>query len=239
MKVKALMIMTLMLGMGLFTQDVSAKEIYYTNDLGVVLDFQEYNFISNMYWEGYQEYITPEDYDEIKEMDLFDKEIEKEVINFPITRGASVTSNLRTLSIAKSCSSTCMISLVNKWNGTPTVKSYDVIGARVNKVTISSVKNALVSGENYAKTYSNPQLFSNGFGYSILVPNVSNVKTSVTFVTSKGGTIYGSYQHAMSNTTEAISKSYTIGVGGYGRVFNFEGTARSVYEDAPGVDLSV
>lgn len=232
----------IILGIMLFTKNVNAQEIFYQNDLGVTLSQQEYEFISNMYWDGYQEYLTITDYNEIKNMDLFDKPIEKstkEIVDFPLTRGASVTSNLRTLTIAKSCSDTCMVSLVNKWNGTPTIKSYDVFGVRVNGVSITDIKNALVSGQNYGKAYSNPKVYNNGFGFSVLVPNVGNVKTSVTFFTTKGGMIYGSYQHAMRNTSELVSKQYTIGAGGYGGVFNFTGSALNIYEDSPGVDIQV
>lgn len=239
MKTKILMILTLGFAFVGSFQNVYAKEIYYTNDLGVELNFEEYEFISNMYWEGYQEYITVEDYNEIKEMELFDKEVEKIETNLAISRSASVTSKLRTTSIAKSCSSSCMISLVTSWNGIPTVKSYDVTGARVKGVTISSIKNALVSGKDYYKSYSNPQVFNNGFGYSILVPNNSNLKITLTFITTKGGTVYGSYQHAMSNTTEIISKNYTIGAGGYGNVFHFNIKAKSIYDDANGVNTNV
>lgn len=209
---------------------------------GVILSKQEYEFILNMYWDGYQEYLTLEDYNEFKSMDLFNRPIEKatkEIADVPSTRGASVTSHLRTLTIAKSCSDNCVLSLVTKWNGTPTIKSHDVFGARVTGTSITNIKNALVSGDNYGKTYSNPKSYSNGFGFSVLVPNVGNVKTSVTFITTKGGTVYGSYQHAMRNTTEAVSKQYTIGLGGYGKVLNFTGLALDIYDNAPGVDIQV
>lgn len=232
----------LILGIMLFTKNVNAQEVFYQNDLGVSLSKEEYEFISNMYWEGYQEYLTQSDYSDIKNMNLFDKPVEKitnNIYEYPLTKGASVTSNLRTLTIAKSCSDTCMISLVNSWNGTPTIKSYDVFGVRVNGVSITEIKNALVSGQNYGKSYSNPKKYNNGFGFSILVPSVNNVKTSVTFITTKGGTIYGSYQHAMSNTTEAISKQYSIGVGGYGNVFKFTGSAINIYDNSPGIDIQV
>ncbi len=221
---------------------VYARENYYQNENGVILTKQEYDFISNMYWNGYQNYLTLDDYNYIASLNVFDKEISKkteEFIDAPLTRGSSVTSNLRTLTIAKACSDTCMVTLVNKWNGTPTIKSYDVFGVRVNGVEILDIRNALVSGTNYGKSYSNPKVSNNGFGYSVLVPNVGNVKATVTFVTTTGGRIYGSYQHAIKNTTEAVSKQYTIAVGGYGKVFQFTGTARSIYENSPGVDIEV
>lgn len=241
-KIKYKIFFGIMLGTMLFAKNVNAQGFFYQNDLGVKLSKEEYEFISNMYWDGYQEYFTPDNYNEFKNMNLFNQPIEKvtkEFIDVPLTRGTSVTSNLRTLSIAKSCSDTCVLSLVNKWNGTPTIKSYDVFGVRVTGVSITDIRNALVSGQNYGKSYSNPKVYNNGFGFSILVPNVSNVKTSVTFTTTKGGTVYGSYQHAMRNTTEAVSKQYTIDLGGYGRVFNFTGSASDIYENAPGVDIQV
>lgn len=241
-KIKSKLLFGIILVIAMFSKSVNAQEIYYQNDLGVTLSKQEYEYISNMYWEGYQEYLTLDDYNEFKNNDLFNKPVEKvtkEIVDVPLTRGTSVTSNLRTLTIAKSCSDTCVLSLVTKWNGTPTIKSYDVFGARVTGVSTTNIKNALVSGDNYGKTYSNPKSYSNGFGYSVLVPNVGNVKTSVTFITTKGGTLYGSYQHAMRNTTEAVSRQYTIGLGGYGRVFNFTGSALNIYDNAPGVDIQV
>ena len=121
----------------------------------------------------------------------------------------------------------------------PYIKSYDVIGARVSNSNISSIRNAYVTGNNYVKTYSDPQTSNHGFGFSILLPNVSNIKVSVSFNTSKGGTAYGSYQHATSSTTNYVSKQYTIGSGGYGNVFNFIGNARTVYDNALGVDINL
>lgn len=241
-KIKGKIFWGIILGMMLFSNSVNAQEIFYQNDLGVTLSKQEYEFISNMYWEGYQEYLTLDDYNEFKSMNLFNRSVEKvtkEIVDVSLMRGASVTSHLRTLTIAKSCSDTCVISLVNKWIGTPTIKSYDVFGARVTGVSINNIKNALVTGDNYGKSYSNPKSYDNGFGYSVLVPNVGNVKASVTFFTTRSGTIYGSYQHAMRNTTEAVSKQYTIGLGGYGKVFNFTGSALDIYDNAPGVDIQV
>lgn len=242
-KINKKIIFALIIGVMLHIDiNVLAQENFYQNEKGVTLSKQEYDFISNMYWDGYQEYLTLGDYNEIKSLDLFDKEVQKETrhyIDSSLTRGTSVTANFRTLTITKSCSDSCMIALTNKWNGSPTAKSYDVFGARVNGVSILNIRSALVSGENYAKSYTDPKVYSNGFGYSVLVPNVENVKASVTFVTSKGGQIYGSYQHATQNITETISRQYSIGEGGYGKVFIFSGFAGSIYDNAPGVDIGV
>lgn len=242
MKKRNILFLAFLLYSTLFTIRVNAESIYYKNGNGVILSEQEYDFYSEFYWDGYQEYLTIEDFEKVKDMNIFDKEItKKEIINYsPVKeRGSSVTSNLRTTTISKSCSDKCLVSLVTSWNGLPYVKSYDVVGARVSNSNITYIQGALVTGNNYGKSYSNPQVSNNGFGFSVLLPNVSNIRISVTFNTAKGGTVYGSYQHAMSNTTEFISKQYTIGAGEYGNVFRFTGNARMVYDNAAGVDIAL
>lgn len=104
MKKVILLILVLLI---LTVQNTSAKEIFYQNDNGVILTKEEYDFFTEMYWNGYQKNLTIEDYNYIKELDLFDKVVEKktiELFDFPIERSSSVTSNLRILTISKSCS---------------------------------------------------------------------------------------------------------------------------------------
>ena len=241
MKKRNLIMGLFVLGILSSTLKVNAQEVFYKNNNGVTLSEKEYNFVSEMYWNGYQEYLTKEDFESLKSLNVFEKTIEKQevVVGSPIARGSSVTSNLRQLTISKACSQECVSTLVTIWLGSPFIKSYDVVGARVANASLTSVRSALVSGTNYAKTYSSPQTFDNGFGYSILVPNVANLKVTLTFITTKGGTAYGSYQHAVSNTTDFVSKQYTIGAGEYGNVFRFIGNARTVYDNAPGVDITL
>lgn len=218
-----------------------AKENYFVNDNGVSFSKKEYDFFGKMYWDGYQEFVSQDEYFQIKDMDLFDKEIKKETTytDSCVTYDSSVTSNLRTLKITKACSSSCYSTMVTDWNETPFIKSYDVMGARLNGPSLLNVNNLIVTGDNYYQSYNNPKKFTNGFGYSFLLPSISNIRVTTSFITSLNGTLYGSYQHAMSNTNSAVSNQYTIGVGGYGNVFQFTGTARNVYDNAPGVDINL
>ncbi len=237
---KKKLFLILLMGIFSFNVKVNAGEIFYQNENGVILTENEYNFFSEMYWKGYQEFLTQEDFIELKKLNIFEQQIEKkEWLDAPISRNNTVTSNLRQLTISKACSQECVLTLVTSWIGSPFIKSYDVVGARIANSSLTSVRSALVSGTNYGKSYSNSQTFNNGFGYSILLPNVSNLKITLTFTTTKGGTAYGSYQHANTNTSELISKQYTIGAGEYGNVFHFNGNARTVYDNAPGVDISL
>ena len=229
-----------LMGISIFLiPEVFAKDIYYTNINDVSMAKNEYDFIGDFYWEGYQKYITETEYNNLQQLDLFGRKIEKKSVSTIQTRGSSVTEKLRTLTIAKACNSNCSISLVARWNGTPFVKSYDVIGARLNNVSLMSTPIVQVTGTNYSKTYTNHKQFNNGYGTSILLPNNNNLIVSSSFIVSKGGTVFGSYQHAMSNTSEYVSHQYNIGVGGFGNVFNFFGSAASIYDGANGVDISL
>ena len=219
---------------------VSAKEGYYVNGNGVVFTKLEYEFFSKMYWEGYQDFVTQNEYDVIKNLDLFNQELEKETyVNYSTARGSTVTSNLRTLSIAKACNNSCYNTLVTTWIGNPFIKSYDVMGARLSGPNLIAINNLIVTGDNYYQSYSNPKRYSNGFGYSFQLPNTSNIRVTTSFTTSLNGMVYGSYQHAMSNIDLSVSNLYTIGVGGYGNVFHFSGSARNIYDNAPGVDIDL
>ena len=120
------------------------------------------------------------------------------------------------------------------------MKSWDVTGARASSSTsITSINAAVVTGSGYSQSYYSPKIGGNGFGYSVQVPNTTNIQTTVSFYANKGGTIYGTYQHAISNISEANSKLYTIAYSGYGSVFSFYGAAYGVYDGANGVSISV
>lgn len=64
-KIKFKIFLGIVLGMILFTESVNAQEIFYKNNNGVILTEHEYKFISNMYWEGYQEYLTLKEFNEL------------------------------------------------------------------------------------------------------------------------------------------------------------------------------
>ena len=65
----------------------------------------------------------------------------------------------------------------------------------------------MVTGTGYGQAYytngSEFQQFSTGFGYSVKLGNANNLKITTSMYTEPGGTVYGSYQHAMVNTSLA------------------------------------
>ena len=226
--------------------NVSAEEIYYTNNNGVDFTREQYEFFGNMFWDGYQAYVTQEEFDQADELDLFDKPVYKSTYVEPINfnniyyiNGNPLTENGRTITLGKSCSSNCLVTLTNVWNGNPTVKSWDVFGARASGTTITFVNSASMFGDSTYTQYSSPTIAGGGFGYSMLVPNDTNIKSTVSFITNTGGTIYGTYQHATTGISQSNSHLYNIVFYGYGGVFDFYGAAFGVYDGCNGVNISV
>ena len=214
---------------------------YYTNTNGVNFTEEEYNYISELYYDGYQSIMKQEDLDKMRNYGLIGQPISKNKTEEKLgTRSTSVTGGGRTLTITSSCSSTiCLVSLSAQWSGKPSVQSWDVIGFRYSNVTGVSPNSASVLGTGYSATYYTDgdsfQQFTNGFGYSVKLGNSSNMNVSASFYCNPGGVVYGSYQHAVESVSKATSKLYTIGVGGYGYVFHFYGNAYGKYDGAPGV----
>ena len=221
---------------------------YYTNELGVEFTEKQYNYVTDLFYDGYQKDMPQEEFDHILNSNLFEQPIVAKEIQ-PIqsykvnnTKGDTVFQNGRTTKIAKSCNSTeCLVTLTATWSITPTVNSYDVIGFRPTSATITAIGTGKVTGNGYSVTYpaSAAQQSGTGFGHSVLLGGVTNMKATTYMYCTPSGTVYGSYQHAMSNISLANSKKYTIGAGGYGYVFNFYGAAVGKYDNAVGVYCSL
>ena len=223
-------------------ENVSAKEqeVYYTNDNGVVLTKAEYDFLTKMYWDGFQKTMSKEEYDFYKEGNYFDGEVESKIVyDTPLARGEFHSTQNKSIRISKSCNTTCAISITAHWINNPVVRSYDVIGAYLyNTSKVGSIGTQAISnsGSNQA-SISNIQ--ANGFGSSVLLPSGSGVNVYQTFSVTKvtDARVYASYQHATKSTTLAISQKYNISITGYGSVFGFYGEAVDIYDNMNGVDI--
>lgn len=65
----------------LFIGNVNAQEFYYENNNGVILTKQEYDKISEFFWEGYQNNLTNEEFTFLKKNGLFENEIRNVELN--------------------------------------------------------------------------------------------------------------------------------------------------------------
>ena len=226
--------------------NANAKEIYYTN--GVVgLTEKEYNYVKEFYGEEYLHNMTLENYKWLEELDVNNREVEIKKVtslghpNQVSPNGTFVEQGNVYLVISKSCGANyCTIDVLTKWLANPNVRSWDVMGARFYGTELydQNVK-TYVQDVNGTTIPSNYRFLSNGFGNSFKLPSGSNVKIEQRYNVKKGGSVFASYQHAMSTTTLAISKSYEISISGYGSVFKFTGSAVGKYDGMVGVNLDV
>lgn len=219
---------------------VSAKEIYYDNG-EIQLTKEQYDFFTAMYFDGYQQYITKDDFKIFDTSIMNAENVESNVVhyNIPLGRATSYNDNNKSLKISKASAGTSsIISITLTWNTNPNVKSYDVIGARFSGVSYAGNLSTKLINSNGSSSISNNQTFTNGLGCSVPISGLS-IKVTQTFKVTGSGTVYGSYQHANSAISLANSKKYTISSSGYGGVFKFTGTATSVYDQMNGVSITV
>ncbi len=232
---------------GLFVLNVNAKEkesIYYTNNQNVNFTFKEYEFISNMFYQGYQDIMSLNDYEEIFwDKDIVNSEIQKNTVNESldlVPYGTFHETSSKKLTIAKTCTSECLITLTAIWKKPPYIRSYDVIGARLVGVSLTRQPMTFATGTSQNNSSNEIVQYNNGFGVSVKLPTSGNdMKVAQHFRVTTGGSIYGSYQHAKSSITLANSKKYSISSSGYGGVFLFDNSVKSSYDAMAGVNISV
>ena len=96
----------------LFISNVQAKkDVYFVNSNDVEFTKAEYDFISYMFWDGVQDYMSLDDYNEFIESDIMNGTIDSVMYDYPLTRATSIEDANRTLKIVKSCSSNCFVSV--------------------------------------------------------------------------------------------------------------------------------
>lgn len=246
---KILMTLFAVLAIVGITKNVYAEEVYYTTPNGIELTREEYDFLAMFYGEEYLDLMTRDMYDEFVEDDLINSDVKIKTYNEPqlallnpgmSPRSQSHSTSAKTVQIGRAClTSYCIMSLKNTWHGSPSVRSWDNIGAYLDGISLLKHNHTYVSSTAGDVFYSNLNT-TNGIGNSVKLPDTGeDIIISMSFKVSRGGTVYGSYQHAMQNTTLANSENYTLDILGYGNVFLYYGTAVGIYDGMNGVDIDV
>lgn len=225
-------------------QNVKADNIYYYSNGTINLTQREYDYVIQFYGEDFLDTMTVDDYNWLAELDVNNNEYEINVIdslniadNVISPNSTVVTSNEKRVAISKTCATNyCSITILATWLTQPSVKSYDVIGARLYNTSLyNSAITTLVRTPSSTTTQSNYMTYYNGFGNSIQLPSGTINNVEQRFKVNKTGVVYGSYQHAVSNISLATSKLYNISSSGYGNVFSFYGSAYGKYDNTVGV----
>lgn len=239
---KKFLLSTCLFSMFLLTTDVQAKEVYFVNQNNVEFTKEEYDFISYMFWDGAQENMDLDDYNNFINSDIMNGDLDSNIYyDIPLTRATSIEEANKTLKIVKSCSSSCFVSVTLTWKKFPTVKSYDVIGAYLDGTSlVNNPATSITTNGTITTTYKDIKKSNNGFGVSVKLPTYgTSMIINQSFRVNKGGTVYASYQHAIKNISLSNSQNYTFSRSGYGGVFKFSGTALTTYDKMKGVSISL
>ena len=230
-----------------FFINVRADEVYYTNSHGVSLTEEQYNFLTELHFEGYQDYITEATHNKYLSMGLYDEKVNKKVIEDFDDAGNSLYGTLhettaKKLELAYACGGNrCTMATTAEWKGTPRIISYDVIGSYLyGNLTRLSTPITYLYWSGQTIEFTDRVYSGNGYGCTALLQNSSVnmiVAQDVDIRVDGSGTFYSSYQHATKRITLETSKKYTTGFGGDGGVFFFYGSAVGVYDQMAGVDV--
>ena len=230
-----------------FFINVRAEEVYYTNSHGVSLTEEQYNFLTELHFDGYQEYITEATHNKYLSMGLYDEKVTKEVIEDFDDTGNSLNGQLhettaKKLQLAYACDGgECTMATSLEWKGAPRVISYDVIGSYLyGNLTRLSAPTTILYWSGQTIEFTDRVYSGNGYGCTVLLQNSSIrmvIGQDVDIRVNGSGTFYSSYQHATKRITLETSKKYTTGFGGDGGVFFFYGSAVGVYDQMAGVDV--
>jgi len=219
---------------------VSAKDIYYTNKNNVELTKEQYNFIVNQYNEDYVNEITKEEIDIYDDIDFTNEFTYKTIYDYEdvMPLATYVETPKKKLTISKSCLNNgyCNIIVTAVWTNMPTVRSYDVIGARLSGTSLSDDVKTYLTTDTSTTSQKELQSFSNGFGVSVkLQTSTTKLVLTQIYKVKEQGYVYASYQHSQHTVSLSTSKKYNIDSIGYGNVFDFYGTAKNKYDNSPGV----
>lgn len=228
------------LGM-LLTTNVFAESNFYQNKYGVSFTENEYDFISKVYFDGYQNFMTQDDYNEFVSSDIMNNYNKTIQITQNSNSRAIHETSAKILKMSSSCgSSTCTIITTLTWKREPVVKSYDLIGAFLNNTTSSGTpNNHLYYGDNVMLPVETKKV-SNGISATYDLPNTSEAMNFVqSFTVEKTGKVYVSYQHAKQNISLANSRKYSFSASGYGGVFVFNEGINNYYDAMQGLSMTL
>lgn len=74
MKISKTIVMVIIVSF-IFASSAYAKDAYFTNQYGVIFTEKEYNFISDFYFEGYQDYMKFSDYEEFLKSNIMNRKV--------------------------------------------------------------------------------------------------------------------------------------------------------------------
>lgn len=192
----------------------------------------------------------------------------KRVLNLPSTCSSNYSTAMKKITIqmvSGALPEYQTVTLKCEWLKLPKTRSFDVIGIRPGNncqfYSTSSDPNfygvQVTNDKTYNYGYGNGNVkisssstisgvrtmnSSSGIGISMNLANKASkirCEMAVTLrMKTKSLKVYGSYQHAQQNVSLADSHKYSFKDSGYGKVFKFNSSVQSKYDNTTGVDTN-
>ena len=226
-------------------KSVNAKEVVYTNDNGMELDRYEYDFFRQLYGQKFLQYLDQNVYNQYLDIDFQNPDLEVHTYiepNFNLgnnPRGSFYSTPAKSINIGKICGAVCRIVTTATWLVDPSVKSYDVIGSYIvgpTRVSTPATSAYSTLDTNLAET---TKYDTDGYGGIVELPQGNDIVVVSSFIYTGTGTVYSSYQHAMTTSSTTIAQQFNISGIGFGGVFDFYDDAYDIYDNMNGVYLVV
>ena len=154
-------------------------------------------------------------------------------------RGSFYSTPAKSINIGKVCGILCRIVTTATWLVEPSVRSYDVIGSYLVGPTRISTPTTVAYTSDNSNFASANKYDTNGFGSVVEIPQGDDVIVTQVFAYTGTGTVYSSYQHAMTTSSLTIAQQFNISGIGFGGVFDFYDEAYDTYDNMNGVYLVV
>ena len=219
------------------------NEIYYENSNGVKLTKEEYDFIGEFYYDGYQEYISLNSFQVMKEMNIFSKPITKVFVEdngIQLLTDVSYQSASKKLVMSYSCGSLCVVSFLAEWLTIANVRSYDLIGAYSPSSNALSYLDSRMTYSSKKVSATETNISTNGISATFKLPTTdAKYKFVFDFTAPVGTKVHASYQHAKKTISLANSRKYSYSSSGYGGVFRFDSSVSGYYDAMGGVSTTL
>ena len=234
-----------------FTVKVNA-DAYYTNSNGLEFDEFQYNAMVDILDEEKVADMTQKEYNHFNVANMKEGNFEYTTKEYE-TRATPQTGGIqpygfyetssKKLTVSKGCTTSfCLITTTLVWKKVPSVTSYDVIGMRLANTTFYDDYNdvTIKDGGVVTSNYSGKKRTSEGVGIALKISNQIDYATlSVRVKPTSNGTVYGSYQHAVTTVTLSKALNFTFSGTGYGSVFVWPSSYGRIYDQMGGTSVDL
>lgn len=217
-------------------------DIYYTNSHEVSFTKEEYDFVSKFYFDGYQDYMTKEDYNYMIDNNMMNGTIEiKEFTEENISRAdTSYATGSKKIQLSSACGTTCSMAITLTWLKSPNVRSYDLVGAYSPTSDSLKFNNSRVLYDGNTSQYTERRVDTHGVSATMKLPSSGeSIIVIMEFKANKGTRVYAGYQHAKKTISLANSRKYSFLGSGYGGVFLFDESVSDYYDAMRGVQMTL